>query len=106
GVVSYVARQRMREFGIRVALGAGGSEIVRLVLRQGLIPAALGVLIGAGGALGLTRIIRSQLFGVEPSDPLTFAAVATGLVLVSVAACALPALQATRVNPSSILRAE
>jgi predicted permease len=106
GVVAYAARQRTREFGIRVALGARSSEVIRLILAQGLAPVAAGVVLGTAGALALTGLIRTQLFGVEPTDPATFALVALLLVLVAVAACYLPARRANRLSPSAVLRAE
>jgi putative ABC transport system permease protein len=106
GVVAYAARQRTREFGIRLALGARSGEVIRLVLRQGLIPVVVGVVLGTAGALALTGLIRAQLFGVEPTDPATFSLVVLVLGLVGVAACYLPARRANRLNPSAVLRAD
>jgi putative ABC transport system permease protein len=106
GVVAYATRQRTREFGIRLALGARTGEVIRLVLTQGLIPVVLGVVLGTAGALALTGLIRAHLFGVEPTDPMTFGVVVLVLGLVGVAACSLPARRANRLNPSAVLRAE
>jgi predicted permease len=106
GVVAYAARQRTREFGIRLALGARSGEVIRLVLRQGLIPVGLGVVIGTAGALALTGLIRAHLFGVEPTDPVTFGFVVLLLGLVGVAACYLPARRANKLNPSAVLRTD
>lgn len=104
GVVSYGSRQRAREFGIRVALGATAADVRRLVLRQGLLPVGLGLATGLVGALAATGLIRQQLFGVRPADPLTFVTVAAGLALVAAAACYLPARRAVRVDASRVLR--
>jgi putative ABC transport system permease protein len=104
GVVSYGSRQRAREFGIRVALGATSSDVLRLVLKQGLIPVGLGLAIGIGGALALSRLMRSQLFGVTPTDPATFVIVAAGLSLVAILACYVPARRAVAVDAARVLR--
>lgn len=106
GVVAYAARQRTREFGIRLALGATAGEVVRLVLRQGLIPVGAGVLLGAVGAFAMTGLVRAELFGVEPTDPLTFALVAVVLSLVALVACYLPARRANKLNPATVLRSD
>lgn len=106
GVVAYAARQRTREFGIRLALGARSGEVIRLVLTQGLIPVVVGVVLGTAGAFALTGLIRAHLFGVEPTDPITFGLVALVLGLVAVAACYLPARRANKLNPSAVLRAD
>lgn len=106
GVVAYAARQRTREFGIRLALGARSGEVIRLVLMQGLIPVIVGVVLGTAGALALTGLIGAQLFGVEPTDPMTFGLVVLVLGLVGIAACYLPARRANRLNPSAVLRAD
>jgi putative ABC transport system permease protein len=104
GVVAYSARLRTREFGIRVALGARSGAVTRLVVAQGLVPVAIGTTVGIAGALALTSLIRTYLFGVEPTDPLTFGAVALTLVVVAAAACYLPARRANRLNLSAVLR--
>lgn len=105
-VLSYGVAQRAKEFGIRMSLGAGTREVVLLVLRQGLIPVAAGIALGLAGAFGLTRFMQALLFGVTATDPLTFAAVGTGLAAVAAIACYLPARRATRVDPAVVLRNE
>jgi len=97
--------QRTHEIGIRIALGAQRAEVVRLVLDEGLRMAMVGAACGLLVALGLTRLIASQLFGVTAHDPLTFVVVALLLVVVAVAACYVPAKRATLVDPATALRA-
>jgi len=106
GVVAYTTRQRTREIGIRMAIGAEKGAIFRLVLRQGLHLTAVGLAIGAVISLALTRLLRSQLFGVAPTDLLTFAAVGLLLALVALFACYVPARRATQVDPLRALRSE
>jgi putative ABC transport system permease protein len=106
GVVSYEAAQRTREIGIRIALGATTREVLRLVIRQGMKPALYGVVLGLLGALALTRLIKSLLFGVSASDPLTFLLVAALLGTVALLACYLPARRAASVDPMIALRHE
>jgi predicted permease len=106
GVISYTVSQRKREIGIRLALGAQGEDVVKMVLRQGAKMALTGVGIGIGGAFGLTPLMRSLLFGVTAQDPQTFAAVAALLILVALLACYIPARRATRVDPLVALRYE
>jgi putative ABC transport system permease protein len=89
-----------------MALGARSRDVLRMILGQGLLTILIGVVAGAGGALALTRAIQSLLFGVEPTDPLTFFAVTTLLVGVATLACYLPARRATRVDPMVTLRYE
>ncbi|MEO7966212.1 MAG: FtsX-like permease family protein, partial [Gemmatimonadaceae bacterium] len=98
--------QRTREMGIRLALGAKPNGIVTLILREGLVFPTLGVVAGFFLALGTGRFLRSSLHGVAPSDPTVIAATMTLLWCAAVAACAIPALRATRLNPSDTLRAE
>jgi ABC-type antimicrobial peptide transport system permease subunit len=106
GVISYTVSQRKREIGIRLALGAQGEDVVKMVLGQGAKMALTGVGIGIGGAFGLTPLMRSLLFGVTAQDPQTFAAVAALLILVALLACYIPARRATRVDPMVALRYE
>ncbi len=106
GVLSYVVSRRTREIGIRVAIGAGRSQILRMVLGQGLMLTATGVLIGVVGAVLAARLMQSMLHGVTPRDPLTFAAVAAALMVVAILASLVPALRATRVDPVVALKAE
>ncbi len=106
GVVSYSVAMRTREMGIRMALGARGFDIVRSVVGRGMAPAVLGIAIGLGGALGVTRLLESLLVGIEPTDGLTFFTVAGLLGVVAVVACYVPASRATRVEASVTLREE
>ena len=106
GVTSYTVAQRTREFGIRVALGAGWNDVAGLILRQALIIAAAGIAIGLAGAAAATQMMRSLLFGVEPGDPLILAAAAAGLTAVLLVACLVPARRAALVDPVITLRGE
>ena len=106
GLVSYAVSQRKSEIGLRMALGATASDVSRLVLRDGLQPAVAGVLLGTAAAVFACRMLRSQLFGVGPADPLTFAIVPLLLLVVAAAACYLPANRASRLDPTLALRAE
>jgi len=104
GVISYSVTQRVQEIGIRRALGAQSSDITGLVLGQGLIVAAVGIVIGIGGALALTRVMKSLLFNVSPTEPFIFAAIAILFFFVTLAASYLPARRASRVDPMEALR--
>ena len=106
GVISYVVGQRTREIGVRMALGAQRGDVMQLVLGDGAKLAILGVAAGVVVALGMTRLMTRQLFGVTAHDPLTFAAVAILLMLVALLACYLPARRAVRVDPLVALRHE
>ena len=106
GVMAYSVSRRTAELGTRIALGATPGNVLRLVLWQGLVTALIGVAIGIAGAVVLTRTLRSFLFGLSPTDPLTFAAVALLLMLVGLLACYVPARRAARVDPMEALRYE
>jgi predicted permease len=106
GVLSYMVSERHREIGIRMALGAGNGQVVGLVLRQGITIAAIGIAVGVGGALALSRITQSLLYGVTPSDPATFGAVVAVIALVATAACLIPMRRAMRVDPLTAIRAD
>ena len=106
GVMSYAVSQRTNEIGLRMALGASSRDVMRLVLGQGLLLAAIGLAIGLAGSVAATRLLRSLLFEVKPNDPLTYAAVAGLLGVIALAACCVPALRATRVDPLVALRQE
>jgi ABC-type antimicrobial peptide transport system permease subunit len=106
GVMAYVVSQRTQEFGIRMALGAGTGDVLRLIFREGLALAAIGMVIGLTLALMVTRLLASFLYGVSPFDPATFIGVPVLLGLVTLLACWLPARRATKVDPMTALRAE
>jgi ABC-type antimicrobial peptide transport system permease subunit len=106
GVVSYAISQRRREIGIRVALGAERGEVRRMFVRQALVLVGMGVAIGLVAALGLTRLMESQLFGVGPLDPLSYVTVSLLLLLTAVFASYIPARRAARVDPLVALRYE
>ncbi len=106
GVMSYSVTQRTHEIGIRMAIGAQPRDVFRMILGQGMVLAAIGIVVGLTGAYGLTRLMRSMLFGVEPTDPLTFTAIAVLLVGVALLACYLPGRRATKVDPMISLRYE
>jgi predicted permease len=106
GVIAYSVEQRANEIGLRIALGAQGRDVIRLVLKQGLSLALLGVLLGLAGAYGVTRLINSLLFGVSATDPLTFILISLLLVTVALLACWIPARRATKVDPIVALRCE
>jgi putative ABC transport system permease protein len=106
GVISYTVSQRTHEIGIRMALGAKGSDVMKLVVAQGVALTMSGVVVGVGASLVLTRLMSTLLFGVGPTDVPTFASVAVLLTVVSLAACIIPARRATKVDPMFALRCE
>ena len=106
GVMSYSVQQQTQEIGVRMALGAGKAAVLGMILRQGLTPALLGMAAGLAGAFGLTRLLKSLLYGVKPNDPLSFFGVAALLSLVAVLAVLLPARRALSIDPATALRSE
>jgi putative ABC transport system permease protein len=106
GVVAYMAAQRTHEIGMRLALGALPGDILRMVLRQGISIVALGSVLGIIMAFAVARLLSHLLVGVSSSDPITYASVALMLVIVALAACYIPARQATKVDPMEALRYE
>ena len=106
GVLAYFVSQRAREIGIRVALGAKPSAVFRMVVRQGMLPVIIGAAAGVTVAMPMTTLLRTLLFGVQPIDPPTYAIALAALAGIAAAACAVPALRATRVDPLVALRDE
>jgi len=106
GLIAYSVAQRSHEIGVRMALGAARGDVVRMVVQQGVSLAAIGILLGLGGAFALTRLLKTMLFDIAVTDGLTFAAAPLGMLLVVLLATFLPALRATRISPAVALRSE
>jgi putative ABC transport system permease protein len=104
GVLSYMVGQRSKEIGVRMALGAQKFDVMRMVLKDGARMTLAGILIGLVGALALTRLMGTMLYGVRPTDPLTFVSVAAVLGAIAMLACYLPARRAMKVDPMEALR--
>jgi ABC-type lipoprotein release transport system permease subunit len=105
-VIAYLVSQRTREIGIRIALGAKGGDVIRMVLSQGIKPAAVGLLLGVAGAYWSSRVLQSLLYNVETSDIVTFAGVTVMLSLVVLLAIVMPARKASHIPPVDALRVE
>jgi putative ABC transport system permease protein len=105
-VLSYSVRQRVPEIGVRLALGARMTDVLRMVVLEGMKPTLLGVGIGLAAALAMGRLVASLIFQVKPTDPTTFLAVAALLALIALLACVIPAYRASKVNPVVALRNE
>jgi predicted permease len=106
GVISYIVAQRTREIGVRIALGAQRADVSRMVLSRGLVLALSGVAAGLAAAAGLARLMTALLFGVQPFDPVTYAAVSTAVAAIALVACWIPARRAARIAPVEALRAD
>jgi putative ABC transport system permease protein len=106
GVMSYSARQRTREIGVRAALGASNRDVLRLILGHGMLLAGVGIVLGLAASVALTRIVRSYLVGVSSTDPIAFAGVSAVLLAVAAVASYLPARRASLIDPSRALRDE
>jgi ABC-type antimicrobial peptide transport system permease subunit len=106
GVLSYLVAQRSREFGVRIALGAQRSDVQRLVLGEAARLVFVGLALGVGAALAMSRVLDGMLFGIKSTDPTTYLTVVAALALSALAACEVPAIRATRVDPVQSIREE
>ena len=106
GVMVHAVSHRTNEIGVRMALGASRSQVLRLLIRRGMLLTAIGLIVGVAGSLALTRIIANFLWGVTPTDPLTFGVVIVLLSMIALVACYIPARRASSVDPMVALRHE
>jgi len=106
GLIAYSVTQRTHEIGVRMALGAARADVLRMVVRQSVSLAAIGIALGFGGAFALTRFLKTMLFGIGVTDALTFAAAPMGMLLIVLLATLLPALRAMKISPVVALRYE
>jgi putative ABC transport system permease protein len=106
GVISYMVAQRTHEIGVRMALGAQAGDVLTLVIRQGMLLAGVGLIVGIAIGSAVTRVLSDMLYGVSARDPLTFVGVPVLLLLVAFLACYIPARRATRIDPLAALRSE
>jgi len=106
GLMSHAVLRRTGEIGLRIALGAQPGDVLRMILRQSLALAGLGIVVGAAAAYGAAQAVSSMLFGLSPGDPLTYAAVALGLAGLAAVAASLPARRASRIDPMIALKTE
>jgi len=105
-VISFAVSERTREIGVRMALGAGRGDVMKLIMRQGLLITSIGLVIGMGAALASARLLSALLYGIRPDDPATVVIVFAGMAAIAVLACYIPARRAVRVNPVIALRYE
>jgi putative ABC transport system permease protein len=106
GVISYAVSQRMREIGIRIALGAQAGDVLRMIVWRGISLTMIGIALGVAAALALTRVMKNLLFNVSATDPATFALIALLLIVVALIASYIPARRATKVDPITVLKSE
>ncbi len=106
GVISHAVSRRKQEIGVRIALGASSSQIVRMILSSGLMLIGAGIVLGLAGSAAAARVLQQMIWKVSPFDPLSFAVVAGVLLMVGIQACLWPAFRAARVDPVSVLRSE
>ena len=106
GVISFAVSQRTREIGVRMAMGAGRADVMKLIMRQGLFVTGVGLVLGLGAALAAARLLMSLLYGIRPDDPATVVVVVAGMAAVTMLACYIPARRAMRVDPVVALRYE
>jgi ABC-type antimicrobial peptide transport system permease subunit len=105
-VIAHSVSQRTKEIGVRMAIGAAAEDIRRMVLRDGMLPGAIGMILGLAASLAVNRILQSQLVGVSPYDPVTMAGAPVVLIFVALLACLIPARRAMKVDPAVALRHE